>query len=513
MLAWSAGILSRRSGRAIAAWTGAGMAALFGLSVAAEALFFQIFAIVPALIAVAAVTAMAATRHVWSMIQFRRTHDAGTDLPNRFALDAFDGGGGEVAIAVAVVQGFDRLAAVVGADGANVLMARVAERLRFASDSATVYRIDDRALAWVVDGPDTARKARLDAIGGIMLDPVEVRGRRVDVALACGLAVGARVDAVVNDAMLAASEAGSAGVPWQLAATDQEDLAQQISLMGELSDALDQGQLEVAYQPKLDIAGDAITSVEALVRWRHPVRGYLRPDFFVPLAEQSDRILGLTLFVLERTMRDLAWSAAQGRTLRGAVNISATLVTSAPFASGVDALLAKNIIPTSQLIFEVTETADPGHAADAAAALGTFREMGIAISMDDYGTGQSTLSYIKNLPLCRTQDRSVLRPVCARQQRRRGAGLLDDRSCPRARPESRRRRVEDEACLTFLREDGMRHGAGLSHRQADVPRGHHPIAGPDPRRRLTARRDGRQRIDDVGKWRARNNSNVRPSNS
>lgn len=451
MLAWSVVLISCRSGRSIAASAVGGIAVLFGTAVVAEAALYEIFAIVPAMVVIATGTAATAVRRVWDVLQHRRTHDTGTGLPNRAAMVALPAGC-EVAIAVAVVQGFDRLAAVVSAEGANVLIARVAERLRFASDSAIVYRIEDRALAWLIDGAEA--KQRLDAITALMLNPIEVDGRRVDVSLACGVAVGKQVESALTDAALAASEAARAGVPWQLAAVDQEELAQQISLMGELSDALLQGQLEVAYQPKLDIASEQITSVEALVRWRHPVRGYLRPDLFVPLAEQSDRILGLTLFVLERTMTDLAWWATHDRRLRGAVNISATLVTSDAFAEGVRELLERDIIPNCQLIFEITESATLTRAEDATSALERFRDMGISISMDDYGTGQSTLSYIKNLPLSELKiDRSFVQfahinksdavLVCSTIDL---AHQLDLKVVAEG--------VEDEECLEFLRDVG-----------------------------------------------------------
>ncbi|WP_341859307.1 EAL domain-containing protein [Qipengyuania sp. GPGPB31] len=144
---------------------------------------------------------------------------------------------------------------------------------------------------------------------------------------------------------------------------------------------------------------DRIASVEALVRWHHPTRGYLSPDSFIPLAEKNDHIADMTLFVLQRTLWDLAQWHAAGIEVKAAVNISARLLISPAFFEAVGAALQRGGTSASDLIFEVTESATMADPAAALRALEGYRRMGIMISLDDYGTGQSTLTYLKTLPL------------------------------------------------------------------------------------------------------------------
>jgi EAL domain-containing protein (putative c-di-GMP-specific phosphodiesterase class I) len=213
----------------------------------------------------------------------------------------------------------------------------------------------------------------------------------------------------MNAAALAAGEAAAAGVFWRRAALNRDRLENSVSLMGELDAAILAGQIEVHYQPKLALATDRIGSVEALVRWRHPERGFVSPGAFVPLAEQTDRIEPLTLYVLERVMADAARWRAAGHAVTAAVNISAKLLDAPAFIAAVDRLLDDAPIPPAALIFEVTESAAMSDPLTATATLRHFRARGVAISMDDYGTGQSTLSYLRELPLSELKiDRSFV---------------------------------------------------------------------------------------------------------
>ena len=266
-----------------------------------------------------------------------------------------------------------------------------------------------------------------------------------------GLAEG---DDVVNSATRAADEAAQAGVFWRYGETDMAALERQVSLMGELDPAIAAGDIHVHYQPKLALALDRITSVEALVRWKHPQRGWVRPDLFIPLAEQSDRIRPLTLFMLERVMRDLARWRTQGIELTAAVNISAKLVAAAGFDGEVRALLAQDIVPPSALILEVTESATLSDPETAGACLQGYRDMGVAISMDDYGTGQSTLSYIKQLPLSELKiDRSFVQHAHIS----RADGLMVRSTVELAHELGLKvvaEGIEDAECLAFLRTIG-----------------------------------------------------------
>lgn len=387
--------------------------------------------------------------------KFRLTHDADTGLPNRKAM-AQSPSGGDFTIAV-VIGNFERLHAVIGDAGCADLVMTLAKRIALNTEGSAVYRLDDRVLAWSPALMNAQPEHHLTELSDILKQPVEVAGRHVDAQIALGIATsGAHAEAA-----LAATEALRKGETWLFhEIAERAALEQQVSLMGELDAAIAQGQLEVVYQPKLNLASDRIDAVEALVRWNHPNRGYLRPDTFIPLAEEADRIDDLTLFVLKRTIEDLGGWCARGLVLHAAINISARLLSLPRFLAATELVLAGTGVPRHRLIFEVTESAAFRDTGLAVEALERFRAMGIEISMDDYGTGQSTLSYLKRLPLAELKiDRSFVQFA----HRDRGDALLVRSTLNLAHELGMRvvaEGVEDPECLAFLRQIGCDYAQG-----------------------------------------------------
>jgi EAL domain-containing protein (putative c-di-GMP-specific phosphodiesterase class I)/CHASE2 domain-containing sensor protein len=332
-----------------------------------------------------------------------RLRDEATGLPNQRALAMRTTGHGGIAT-VAQLTNLEELSAVFDPLQVAQAIVRTAERLRLCSAHDAVYRVGSHQLALMLPTHEIAEDM-LATLRTLLLQPVEIMGRKVDVAVALGIAD----DGDMNAAALAAGEAAAAGVFWRRAALNRDQLQNSVSLMGELDAAILAGQIEVHYQPKLALATDRIGSVEALVRWRHPERGFVSPGAFVPLAEQTDRIEPLTLYVLQRVMADAARWRAAGHAVTAAVNISAKLLDAPAFIATVDRLLDDAPIPPAALIFEVTESAAMSDPLTATATLRHFRARGVAISMDDYGTGQSTLSYLRELPLSELKiDRSFV---------------------------------------------------------------------------------------------------------
>src|SRR5262249_33434083 len=151
-------------------------------------------------------------------------------------------------------------------------------------------------------------------------------------------------------------------------------------------------ELELHYQPKIDVKNEKAVHAEALVRWRHPVHGILAPDEFIPLAEQSGNIGMVTKWVLQRAIQDCGeWNAA-GLDLTIAVNLSALDRFDAKLPFYIDELLAAARLPASKLVLEITESAvmkDPGYAMK---ILGELKARGVTLAIDDYGTGYSSLA-------------------------------------------------------------------------------------------------------------------------
>jgi EAL domain-containing protein (putative c-di-GMP-specific phosphodiesterase class I)/CHASE2 domain-containing sensor protein len=389
--------------------------------------------------------------------QAQRLRDEATGLPNRRALlgEAAPAG---MALAVATIVNRDQLAAVLSGEGERQLALRIVERLRIPAAGEQVWRLSDRQLAFFLAEDEVDQ---LEALRLVMLRPIEVAGRQVDVTLAVGLTtVQADVEQAIAEATLASDRAIEEGVFWTRAGEDVAAAEQAVTLMGELDAAIAAGQILVHYQPKLAIAEDWIRSAEALVRWRHPERGWISPDRFIPLAEQGGRIEALTLHVLRTVLADLARWRAAGLELTVAINISAKLLTSASFNAAMRAVIERTDVPSSALIYEVTESAAIADPDAAVSALQSYRALGIAISMDDYGTGQSTLSYFRRLPLSEVKiDRSFVQNAHVE----RSDGVLVRSTVALAHELGLKivaEGVEEPECLAFLAAIGCDYAQG-----------------------------------------------------
>ncbi|MEH3047652.1 putative bifunctional diguanylate cyclase/phosphodiesterase [Sphingomonas adhaesiva] len=382
-------IARARGNGQVAARYAIALAAQGAIVLAAQHWLALLYPLAPGLVMLTAAAALAAIRNVARRLHDGRLTDEATGLPNRRAFVA-----SARAVAVVQISNLDTLAAVLGGDLVAQAIVRTAERLRLGAEANAVFRVASDQLAFALPD-DQPVEDMAAALRAILLEPVEVAGRKVDVAVAVGIAERGDLTA----AALAAGTAAGEGRFWTLSAIDRTSLEREISLMGELDRAIEDGEILVHYQPKLALATGRVASVEALVRWRHPARGLVRPDLFIPLAEQTDRIAPLTLHVLRQVIRDVRRWRDAGQAMTAAVNISARLLTSPAFATAVDEILDAAIVPAEALIFEVTESAAIADTDAAVAMLRHFRDRGIAISMDDYGTGQSTLSYLRELPL------------------------------------------------------------------------------------------------------------------
>jgi EAL domain-containing protein (putative c-di-GMP-specific phosphodiesterase class I) len=198
---------------------------------------------------------------------------------------------------------------------------------------------------------------------------------------------------------LAADEAWTEGLRWKLHdPARQEEVNWRVSLLGELDQAIDQGEVWLAYQPQLDIRSGRIVGAEALARWTHPLKGPISPSEFVSAAEASGRIGKLTDFVLDRAISSGAAINRRGMEFQIAVNLSARLLTDRDLLRRVGDMLSTHGLPAAKLTLELTETATLQDTESGLAALCELRDLGVRIAIDDYGTGLSTLDYLKKIP-------------------------------------------------------------------------------------------------------------------
>ena len=174
---------------------------------------------------------------------------------------------------------------------------------------------------------------------------------------------------------------------------------QRLNLMSELKEALASGELELYYQPKLSIESNSIASVECLIRWIHPVHGFIPPDEFIGLAEQTGAIRHVTHWGLRTALKQQRKWLDAGHAISMAVNISALDLVDMKLPAYVSDLLSEFAIEPSMLTLEVTESAIMCDPQSAIKALNTLRRMGIVLSIDDFGTGFSSMAQLKKMPV------------------------------------------------------------------------------------------------------------------
>ncbi|MEA2479720.1 MAG: diguanylate cyclase, partial [Thermoleophilaceae bacterium] len=234
-----------------------------------------------------------------------------------------------------------------------------------------------------------------------------------------------------------------------------------LALAGQMRAAIASGEFVVHYQPKLDLRDDRIRSVEALVRWEHPVYGRLAPDAFLPIAEQTNQMPALTELVIEQALADAsAWRGA-GFELEVAINLSASNLLDKGLPKAIAARLAAHGIAGSGLRVEVTENSVLADPARSIAVLGELRAQGVGVSIDDFGTGQASLAYLTRLPADELKIDRVF--VCDLATNPTNAAIVRS-TCDLAEAIGLvvvGEGVEDGAALECLRELGCRRAQGF----------------------------------------------------
>ena len=342
--------------------------------------------------------------------------DPETGLGNRRALEArlaASGDSGPILIAAAIER-FASIRDVVGTEALAGLVREASARARNLADGP-VYRIAPDILAWIRP-PDGAAVAPVGAAAELFNMPIQTPAGDVDVQLTLGVddepSPGCGVSKVER-ALAAISAARAAGLACQSYRGPNPAIRRQLSILGELRKGMAAGEVTVAYQPKLDLRTGAISGAEALVRWQHPVDGVIPPDEFIPLAESTGAIRELTDFVLRTAAGDSTRLRAMRRPIQLAVNISAPDLANPDFAAAVASILAGSGADPGSLMLEVTESAIIRSTGAAVQVLTELRKSGIKLAIDDYGTGQSTLSYLKQMPVHELKiDKSFVTSIC-----------------------------------------------------------------------------------------------------
>ena len=289
----------------------------------------------------------------------------------------------------------------VGDQALRVVAGRIRAALR---DSDVVARLGGDEFAVLLATGDADRSPAVAAkIARVLEAPIVVDGQSMDLAASIGIARfpahGEDASALMRaaDVAMYAAKRDKTGVGVYDPSHD-ERRQEHLTLLGELRRAVESDQLVLYYQPKVSLAGGGTHAVEALVRWRHPQRGIVSPADFIPFAEQTGYIGAITRHVVERAIAQCGAWRRSGVDVRVSVNVSARdLRDGSVFGEAVAAALREHAVPPALLCLEITESALMDDPRSAQSALAILRELGIAASIDDYGTGYSSLAYIKQL--------------------------------------------------------------------------------------------------------------------
>ena len=366
--------------------------------------------ITPGLFIVITVAAILA----WRRFRVRGFVNTVSGLANLNALRANRVGRNQ-ALIVARILNYSEIVATLPAESERQLVEQIVARLSVGSRERTFYQGDSGIFAWFEESKLPFGN-HIDALYALFRNPVKVGGLSIDLAIAFGVEIGSGRSLAnrLGSALMAAEEAAHDGLKWKFHDPESlQDASWKLSILSQLDTAIDKGEVWVAYQPKLDLASRQIVGAEALARWTHPDKGPIAASEFVAAAEQHDRIGKLTDFVLEKAVAAGASINRQGRDFNIAVNLSARLLADRGFTLRLSALLARHSLDARHLTLELTETAALVGSGEAVEMLARLRELGVNISIDDYGTGLSTLDYLKKIPASEIKiDQSFVKAMC-----------------------------------------------------------------------------------------------------
>lgn len=311
----------------------------------------------------------------------------------------------------------DRLISILG--GSRFTIARL---------GGDQFVIVEKGLKDGFQAADTA-----EAILAGVSETIALEGQSVSMTATLGIALypsdAIQPDRLLQSAeqtMMLAKQKGRDHFQFYVASIDQE-IRDRKQLEKDLSEALSLSQLHLVYQPQVNLETKRIIGAEALLRWDHPIRGLVPPDYFIPVAENNGSIVEIGQWVLEQACMQAKQWADKGLPLRIAVNLSAVQLRQDSIVEDVLDTLKRHDIPAGRLELEVTETSFMTNLADAVAKLHTLNRAGISIAVDDFGTGYSSLTYLKKMPVQHLKiDKQFIRDLLVNEEDTRITNTIID---------------------------------------------------------------------------------------
>jgi EAL domain-containing protein (putative c-di-GMP-specific phosphodiesterase class I)/CHASE2 domain-containing sensor protein len=321
------------------------------------------------------------------------------------------------ALVAARVRRYTDIVSTLPPESERQLVTDILARLRLGAGTAEIFHGDDGNLYWLSDIADPCLLIQqLESLRAIFREPILVGDRGFSIDVSYGIdqqhdvALSHRLKSALSAALTAEADSVSLKLHDPLA---QGEKAWSLSMLAELDAALEEGQFWVAYQPQIDLQTGELMGAEALARWTHDTRGPIGPNDFVVVAEQHGRIDRLTAYVLEDALAVAKRAQEIAPDFKVAVNLSPSLLRTMDILETVVSLLAKYSVDPRNLILEVTETLEFGGSEVPVDVMNAIRAKGIGLSIDDYGTGHSTLDYVRKIPATEVKiDRCFVENVC-----------------------------------------------------------------------------------------------------
>jgi diguanylate cyclase (GGDEF)-like protein len=354
-------------------------------------------------------------RHQAAENKHMALHDPLTDLPNRSlfqdraeqAILATRRHPGRVGLMLLDLDRFKEVNDTLGHHNGDLLLKEIGQRLRIGlreSDSIARLGGDEFGVLLPTIADANAALAVAEKIRQALREPFALEGITLDLDASVGIALypdhGQYVETLLQraDVAMYLAKQDHSGCELYSAGRDEYSPAR-LALVGELRRGIDQHELVLYYQPKAELASGRVTSVEALVRWQHPTRGLIAPEEFIPLAERTGLIRDLTHVVLDAALGQLREWQNHGLELGVSVNVSARDLLDLKLPETIARLLDEHQLPAERLELEITESVILADPMRARAVLIRLDAMGVQLAIDDFGSGYSSLAYLKRLPI------------------------------------------------------------------------------------------------------------------
>ena len=366
--------------------------------------------------AVIAITDVTANLALAQQIRFQATHDSLTQLPNRTLLAdrlgqiiaAAHRRGQSAGVLFIDLDGFKKVNDALGHRAGDRLLqevgARLAARVR-AEDTAARWGGDEFVVLLSQLDDEKAAIAFAEAIVDLLEEPFDLDGQPAFISASVGISLFPRDGEEADQLLLCADTAmyrAKSGGGRAVHVFSQEVGARnraRLSLENELRASVQRGPLDLLYQPIVDLHQGRVAHIEALVRWQHPLHGSQPPDQFLSIAESSGLIHDIGSSTLHKACEDAQRLARQGIAVGVSVNISPQQLSRGELPRIVERTLAATGLPAGRLTLEVTESGIVSDSTRAGQTLAALREMGVAIALDDFGSGYSSLGLLRDYPI------------------------------------------------------------------------------------------------------------------